>query len=449
MRIAIFSHFYPPTHNAGAEQYTHGLARQLIAAGHEARVLCAGSWDEGETYLKDVENGEWEGVPVRRLHLNWTQAPDPNGYLIDNPVVYEEASRFLSEFHPDVAHITSLYTLSTSAIQALHDHKVPSIFTLTDYWIICPRHTLVRGDGSLCDGRVSAETCQDCMLHGSRPYNAIKGVVGGALSSKLASIASQVPVISKQRGFRGMALDVQHRRDLLRQRLPYITHVVAPSQYVADQCSDAGVPDGIKRRPHGFNLDWTKNFQPIPRQQGVIRLGYIGQIMPLKGVDVMVRELVNADLGSAMPLTIYGKLDQNPVYADEVRAVIGDRQHIRLAGPYLRTQLGEVLAGIDALVVPSVWPENAPLVIQEAFAVGIPVIASKLGGIPEFIRHEVNGLLFDPLTPGSLQKTLETLHHGGHALLDHLRAGIPPVLSIEEELQALLILYDDAIQRQQ
>ncbi len=444
MRIALFSHFYPPLSNAGAEQYTHGLARELIACGHEVRVLCVGNWQTGNTHFQGWEDGEWEGVPVRRLHFNWMLAPDPNGYILDNPVARVQAQSFLSEFKPHIVHITSLYSLSSSVLESIHELGIPCVFTLMDYWIICQRHTLIRGDGSLCDGNVTIEMCQRCLLHNVHAYQLIRQVLGDKLSDVAATWISQTPVLANQRNFKGMAIDIRRRRELLQQRLAYVDYILSPSQYVADRCSLAGFPINLSH--YGFALSWLAEYQPIPATQNRLRVGYLGQITPIKGVDVLIKEFIEGNFGEQMTLTIHGNLSQNPPYAISLQQMAQNQPHIRLNGPYLRHELGRVLSEIDVLVVPSIWPENAPLVIQEAFAANIPVIASNLGGVPEFVHHDENGLLFDPRQPGSLLAQLRRLQQEGPALLERLRAGIPKVLTIAEESQHLLQLYQSAIE---
>src|SRR5262245_54226385 len=118
MRVALLSHFYPPTHTAGIEQNTHSIARGLVAAGHEVHVLCCGTWAEGGGYFQGIVDDEWQGIRVRRFRVNWTQARHPHAYLSDSPVLGEYTRDFLASFRPDVVHITSMYTLSVSAVHA-------------------------------------------------------------------------------------------------------------------------------------------------------------------------------------------------------------------------------------------------------------------------------------------------------------------------------------------
>ena len=163
MKVLLGSHFFPPNHVGGAEAYTYALSRQLRARGHDARVICAEDWGQGTNWGPLVENSVYAGVPVRRLRWNWTLAPDPFVALYDNALVERLFGEYLREWRPDIVHVTSCYTLSASILRAAQRADVPTFLTLTDYWFLCPRVTLMKSDGSLCEGPQDALTCQECM----------------------------------------------------------------------------------------------------------------------------------------------------------------------------------------------------------------------------------------------------------------------------------------------
>ncbi len=98
-----------------------------------------------------------------------------------------------------------------------------------------------------------------------------------------------------------------------------------------------------------------------------------------------------------------------------------------------------MLVELDALVVPSVWYENAPLVISEAFAAGLPVVASRLGGMAEAVRDGIDGLLFAPSDPGDLARVLRALATEP-GLLDRLAAGVRAPRPLATEISDLLSL---------
>src|SRR5262249_22165933 len=116
---------------------------------------------------------------------------------------------------------------------------------------------------------------------------------------------------------------------------------------------------------------------------------------------------------------------------------------ILLRGGYRRADLADILADLDVVVVPSLWYENAPLVIAEAFAAGRPVVTSNLGGMSEAVRDGVNGLLFEPGSSAGLADALGRLATEP-GLLARLRRGFEPVRTVAAEVESLLAIYRGA-----
>jgi GT2 family glycosyltransferase len=116
------------------------------------------------------------------------------------------------------------------------------------------------------------------------------------------------------------------------------------------------------------------------------------------------------------------------------------RSSVRTSGAVRQERVPQALAEIDVLVVPSIWPENSPLVIQEAFLAGVPVVGSRIGGIPEAVTDGVNGLLFNPGDASDLASKLARLIDEP-SLLETLRAGIPPVRTITDDIGDSRALY--------
>ena len=106
---------------------------------------------------------------------------------------------------------------------------------------------------------------------------------------------------------------------------------------------------------------------------------------------------------------------------------------VRVREPIPHGRIAVALSEIDVLVIPSVWPENSPLVLQEAFLAGVPVIASRIGGIPEMLPDGRGGLLFKPGSADDLATAISRLA-ADRGLLDALRASIPRVQAIEEDV---------------
>jgi glycosyltransferase involved in cell wall biosynthesis len=142
-------------------------------------------------------------------------------------------------------------------------------------------------------------------------------------------------------------------------------------------------------------------------------------------------------------LDIYGDPEVFPDYARELRAQ-GRHPGIRFNGPVSRERIWAVLAELDALVMPTLWYEASPATIREAFAAGLPVIASDLGAPTSMIRDGVDGLLFPPGDVERLRSLLQLLLAAPERL-DQLRAGISPVRSESEHVEQILAIYGEAL----
>ena len=140
----------------------------------------------------------------------------------------------------------------------------------------------------------------------------------------------------------------------------------------------------------------------------------------------------------AATLDVFGAFA--PYHGDDRYREVVDRAAghaaIRMHGPADHAQVPALLASLDVLVVPSAWEENSPFVILEAFRAGVPVVASRIGGIPELVEHEVNGLLVEPGNVEALAGALSRLA-SDRPLLARLGQGIRPVRPIDDAVQEM------------
>jgi glycosyltransferase involved in cell wall biosynthesis len=445
MRICLITHFFPPERNAGTENYTLGLAQAFRTRGHTVNVICATSWDTGHAYWNGVNTDSVNGVRVHRIHLNWTKASDPNLTVFYNSEVEEWLDDFLETDGPDVVHITSAMTLGIGALQATWRAGIPLILTLMDFWFLCPRTVLLRSDGQLCDGKTTAWECQKCKLASSGLFRRVQHIGPDAFQAALWNNLSKIPLVARQRGLRGLALNMERRKALMRQALGLPNVILAHSIFVQHAFSHAGYSDRVVHLPNGHDLGWLGHYDR-KTESPLVRFGFMGQIIEIKGVDILVKAFNNANLEGKATLDIWGDFSSDEHYAEWLEELIGDTGSIRLRGRFERTEIAEVLANIDVLVVPSSWYENAPLVIYEAFAAKIPVIATNLGGMAEAIDHGVNGLLFERNNVDELANQLKRLVEDP-SLLRQLQSRIPPVKTIQEEISELERLYQRLVRQ--
>jgi len=174
------------------------------------------------------------------------------------------------------------------------------------------------------------------------------------------------------------------------------------------------------------------------------RLGFFGQLTRYKGIHVLLEamQLLSRE-NTGAHLWVHGaNLDlQSSEYQRQVAdLLVTCGTSVTLSGRYEPEALPALMANVDWVVVPSIWWENSPLVIQEAFMHGRPVICSDIGGMAEKVKDEVNGLHFRVRDPGSLA---EVLHRATTSpdLWSSLREGIPAVHRMEDHVAFLAGLY--------
>ncbi|MFW5455017.1 glycosyltransferase family 4 protein [Thioalkalivibrio sulfidiphilus] len=359
MKILFLHSLAEPELGGGAEQTLWTMMRGLRDAGHEC-VLLATSYtaglsrteQEGITVWKaGIRNVYWpfhKKRPAAPWRLLW--------HALDsyNPWMQGYLREVVAREQPDVASVHNLPGWSAASWKTLAQLGVPTVQVLHDYYPICIKTSMYK------KGRNCAGQCVGCWVF-RLPHRAlsrhVKAVVG----------------VSR------FMLD-RHRA------LGYFEGV--PIQRVIHNARDA-------------NALGSEAASVIAQHEG-LRFGFIGRLDPAKGIEPLIDAFLAADLPNA-ELWIAGSGRQH----DE------ERLHSKTTDPRIRF-LGRVAPRdfypqVDAVVVPSFWNDNLPGVVFEALAFGKPVIGSRRGGIPEMIRHEENGLLFEPDAPGELQAALEAM----------------------------------------
>lgn len=427
MKILLAVHHFPPRYSAGAELYTYRLARWLLARGHEAEVVCVEDLDYRRPASLEAKPEHFDGIPVWRLSLGMQGAPASWSY--NHELINRWLAGHLAVSQPDLIHLQSGYLLGGGVLEVAQAAGIPSVVTLHDYWFLCPRFTLLRGDGKICSKVPdNPADCAWCQQMANRRYRLTDRVSAGLVTNLYLSVAENGKPIAERRTF-------------LARALGRASVVIAPSHFLAGHFVGRVDADRLHVLPLGVDATLLRATPPAP-VDGPLKLAYIGQISAHKGVHVLIEAVRRLP---AMPrpveLVIHGNLAANPAYARKLRGLIGGDRRITLAGPFVNQQIGAVLGPAHAVVVPSLWFENSPLSILEAQAAGRPVLASAMGGMAEMVRDEVDGLHFRPGDSGDLARQIGRLGEEP-GLLGRLTAQtrVPP--SIDEAMAAMLSLYE-------
>ncbi len=438
MRIALIAPHFPPDYVGGVELYTRRVADWLLAHDHAPVVICIERIDQDRNRPIEAVVETSRGYEIHRLAINFDTGPDPFRSRYYDRRLEHTFDRFFRERRPDLVHLQSGYLLGGAALEAALGRHLPTVVTLHDFWFICSRVTLLHPNGSCCTGPDSPAKCAWCLETERRRWRVPDNASGGALGRTMIRLLGNA-TIARVLGWQVAIDGLTRRRDSLLPSLARVDTILAPSRFLRDQMDRAGIPaERITILRYGIAAPPARaTFRSDSR---MLRIGYLGQVAPHKGVHVLI-EAVRRLADRPLDVRVYGQLTREPSYVAELMRLAGDDPRIVFAGPYEQAQLEQVLGNLDVTVVPSVWYENSPFVIHEAHAAGVPVVASRLGGMRELIEDESSGLLFDVGDGRDLAEKLSRLLDDPE-LLPRLRAGIGPVRTFETEMTDLTTVYE-------
>ena len=443
MRILIVVHGFPPLSSGGTEVYADLQARCLAAAGDEVHVFTREANPARAEYA--VRDERRDGVRIRWVNRTFRDT----GHFAesyDNPGVAAALAEWLDREPCDVAHIHHLTCLSTAIVRELKSRHVPVVLTLHDYWMLCHRGQLLDLHLRRCE---DPSSCHDC-LGAVASENPVARAGGRALRVLTRNVAPSAGTFLTRAAAATAGRLVAPNPSAHDERLHHmlailgdVDRILAPSRHMRDRFARAGVSRPIDLLEYGID---TTRFLPRASGQGYpCRLGYLGSLMVSKAPHLLVESWKQLP-PEASQIAIAGGFV--PYHGDDSYqrrlAPLLSLPGVEHTGSLPNADVPRWLAGLDALVVPSIWEENSPLVIREAFAAGVPVVASKIGGIPEVIADDVNGLLFEPGSVEDLTRQLRRLINE-RDLIARLRKGIPAARSIEDATNETRAIYEELV----
>lgn len=412
MRLLYVIHQFFPDCHSGTEQHCLAAAREAQRCGHEVTVLSL-HWDHERTW-PPIRLFDQPVEGLRVIRLNHWQGINPNDVLRDYENLHLEGwfQRVLDDVQPHIVHAFHLRQLGSNLLRVAKRNGVRVAVTLTDFWFLCPRFTLLRSDGTVCDGPPDGGTgCISCL------YPELAN----------AEATDSPPELTNAPESRVTALLQRKQRQLA--NLALADKVFAPSRFLANMFLQNGlVHDGFEVVPYGLESGRIKPSQ-AERPRSPLRLGFCGVLSPWKGAHLLIEAVrkTSADV----ELAIHGRTDEPMFqdYIDQLKASAAKDPRVRFHGAYTEHETEGVFANMDVLVVPSTWFENTPFVMLEAFAAGVPVIASDLGGLAEIVIPNRNGLTFAANDASSLRAAIEQVA-GNTQWFSELE--VKPLHSIEE-----------------
>ncbi len=381
MHILKIIHGYPPNYNAGSEVYSQSICNEL-SKHYKVSVFTR----EENPYTPDfVIRHQKASDNLNFYFVNNPQGKD--GYR--HKPMDDNFSELLKKIKPDIAHIGHLNHLSTGLIDELNTQKIPIVFTLHDFWLMCPRgQFLTRSIGKennfqLCSGQQDNKCATDCykVYFSGREEDEKQDTENWSSWTHQRMIETQ-SIIDK------------------------VDLFVAPSNYLRNRfITEFSIPENkIRYLDYGFPTEYLTPTEKS-KEKNKFTFGYIGTLIPAKGVNQLIEAF--KQIKEPASLRIYGR--HNGQSADALKSLAADSENeIVFAGEYINHNLAdEVFSKVDCIVVPSIWAENSPLVIHEAQACKIPVITADFGGMKEYVQHKVNGLLFEHRNTNSLAEQMK------------------------------------------
>jgi glycosyltransferase involved in cell wall biosynthesis len=442
-KITIAVHHFPPTFKGGAEWRAHRTARWLQGQGYTVKVICIEAVDDTTTADLRWVDEEFDSLAVRRLFSNLANAPDPVRWEYDNLWIEAHLSRYLAEEKADIFHLMSGYLMTAAAIRAAKSLDIPVVLTLTDFWFLCPRITLQRTSGQICEENTSLD-CVRCEFEKRRRFR-LPTQKMPILTDTLWHRAQALPVISER------VARVDDRATALQAALGEVDVAICPSHFL----KGVYISKGFKARRMQFLRQGLVHMPVLPLKRtssAQLRVGYIGQIAHHKGVHVLIDAFLKLGYASRqVELKLYGDTTQFPDYyrglqSKLIQTAQGSKTNgqIQFLGTFENRQISQVYEEIDVLVVPSIWYENSPNVILEAFAHQTPVIASDLGGMAELVADKETGLLFAPNNADDLAQKLKVILDDPGMLVS-LQENIVPPTTLDTEMSELSQIYQSIL----
>lgn len=456
MRLCFVVHGLPPAERGGVEQCTVALADELARRGHTVEVFAPTRRESlPDLALRRERRGGW--------HVTWLNlltAPTDPASELDPPGVAEAFARFLEAERPDVVHVQHVLRLGLGILDAAAEHGAPLVYTAHDWYPLTDFFALLRPD--LTRYAAVPTPAEEARADLARSILNLEPALGayhlgvppawldGEVRTRFEATLDADPVAA---GFHENEWsEALERREAMatRRRAAFarVDTFVSPSAFLAGWL-ERGF-EGLDRaprvvhRPNGIHTARLARVPAVDAGADRLRLGFVGSLTKHKGVHLLLDAW--AQLGDAererLTLTVHGD-STDRVYVERIAKRAQELGAV-YAGAFDADDLAGVLEGIDVLVVPSIWYENFPTVLREAYAAGRIAVASDLGALPESVNDGVDGLLFRPDDAQDLARVLRRLLDE-EGLVARLLAGVPKVADVGDQVDGLEVLYDESV----
>lgn len=346
LRFLFTSTFYPPYHIGGDAVHVKYLAGELAKIGHEVHVVH--SLDAHRLKIKNqLQKVECDGVYTHHIRTPFNMSAYAAYVLGNSSYVTQKFRALVEEIKPDVVHHHNISLLGYNILKKQRNYL--NLYTAHDHWLICQQSNLLKNGSKVC----KSASCFLCSLMCRRPPQLWR------LEGEYAEAIEEI--------------------DLL----------IAPSNYIRNKLTEkihakaVMIPNFVPNPPNKIEPSGFSNF-----------FLYVGVLEKHKGILNLVNLFKGYD--GDEKLLIVGKGSLGHKIKEDMKKY-GLESKIVLLGWKDCEFLFRLLNDANALLVPSICPENNPMVALEALSVGTPIIASNNGGLPEIAEKVDKQLIFDDL----------------------------------------------------
>jgi glycosyltransferase involved in cell wall biosynthesis len=438
VRVLHAIHDFLPRHRAGSEIYARDLCGELERQGIATHVLCA-EYDPARPHGSLAWRIE-DDLGVTEVVNNWAFDSFAESYEARNLV--PSFATVLDAIAPDVLHLHSLLNLSFALPALARARGIPVVATIHDYTLVCPsggqRYHLA--ERWICR-EIEPERCARCFPQHALGVQlgfgrvALAAPGGRWLGGAAKGLARRLPWLARAGAGALKAAapaklspaDFELRLRRAHEVFAQVDTWVSPSAALAREFAGLGFPP---ERLEVSALGHAHPARPLREPARPLRVGYVGTLIWHKGVHLLI-EAARQLRGAPLVFEIWGDPAVAPDYADLLRRSL-DALPVRLRGGFDDDRRAAVYSELDVLVVPSLWLENSPLVVREAFEAGLPVVAARIGGLPELVEDGKSGLLFDPDSASDLARALWRLTDEP-GLWSRLAQARPPLKTLSQD----------------
>jgi glycosyltransferase involved in cell wall biosynthesis len=420
MKICYATDFLPGYHKkwAGAEQACYRLAKLLIKNNHKVALLTTKLKQSCEENLEVYELFTlMEDYGRRRVRLVL------RNFLPFDPISGISCYKVLRRVKPDILHLHHSNSLSLSLILSAKTLGIPVVFSMYDHWSICPGGTLIDNKGQRCSNYQGPD-CINCVHFGEKSM-----------------------AIARKFGLLKQAFTL--RRGITTLFFRKIDAFIVLSNSWAEILQQYGID------MRNINIVPLPLFEKFDIQNDVLEKNsilFVGWVYRHKGLHILIEAMLKVlkEIPGAKLYVIESGIDEN--YKSKIISSIkefGIEGHVFFLGKRPNQEVRALLQRVEVVAVPEQWGISWPIFLTEAMVYGKPIVASRIGDIPQFIKDGENGLLADPQSPAEFAEKIIRMFKQEDTT-EMGRKAREKVMQISDEnkiLEKLLSLYSSVLGR--